>query len=228
MAISGESLLWFFHVDGVFFRRAFLQIWDDLFFFWTMGRKQRRKTKPGWNSRCSCELLHFPLNSEWFRLLSSGIRSLSALYSSPLMFSRSRATALVSLSQRIYFLVWHSLKCNFYTPALFPTLSHLTVPFPVAQPLCHMCLSLKGDCELPWERQKFFWVSAGVIWNALSAFLYSSSQFRNVLGLCRQVCHICQLHVAVWNILKHLKHCWIPTCDGCTKLWSSCEPRDII
>lgn len=37
----------------------------------------------------------------------------------------------------------------------FPLLSHLSEPFPVAQPLCHMYLSLKRDHELPWERQNF-------------------------------------------------------------------------
>lgn len=209
-----------------FFQRAFLQIWDDLFFFWTMGRNQSRKTKPGWNSECSCELQQFPLNSELFSLLSSGIRSLSALYSSPLMFSWPKTTALLSLSQRIYSLVWHSQKFNFYTPAWFPTaFSSLWAISCCTTSVPHVFVIEEGSWA-PLRKAEFFRVSAGVIWNALSAFLHSSSQFRNVL--CMWVCHICQLHVVVWNILKCLKHCWIPTCDGCSKLWSSFEQRDTI
>lgn len=174
--------------------------------------------------RVSCELQHFPLNSEWSRLLSSGIRSLSALYSSPLVFSWSKATALVSLSQRIYSLVWHSQKSNFYTPALFPTA------------FSSLCAISCCTASVPWvyhwreimsspEKGRIF---LSVTWCHLKCpecILHSSSQFRNVLVLCLQVCHTCQLHVAVWNILKHLKHCWIPTCDGFTRLWSSFEQK---
>lgn len=214
MAISGESLLWFFHVDGGFFsQRAFLQIWDDLFFFWTMGRNQRRKTKPGWNSGCSCELLQFPLNSEGFRLLSSGIRSLSQVHSG--FHDPKQQFLFLFLRESI---PWSDILRNltFMHLPYFPLLSHLSVPFPVA----HVFIIEEGSWA-PLKKAEIFWVSAGVIWNALGAFLHPSSQFRNVLVLCKRVCHICQLHMVVWNILKHLKHCWIPTCDGCTKLWSS-------
>lgn len=122
---------------------------------------------------------------------------------------------------RIYYLAWHSQKFNFYTPALFPTaFSSLCTISCCTASVPHVFIIEEGSWA-PLRKAEFFWVSAGVIWNGLSAFLHPSSQFRNVPVLCMQVCHICQLHMVVWNILKHLKRCWISTCDGCTKLWSS-------
>lgn len=66
-----------------------------------------------WASAASLELRVVQAPLLWYQI--------TALYSSPLMFSWSKATALVSLSQRIHSLVWHSQKFNFFTPALFPT-----------------------------------------------------------------------------------------------------------
>lgn len=191
-----------------------------------MGRNQRMKTKPGWNSGCPCELQQLPLNSEWFRLLSSGIRSLHYTQVHSCFHDPKQQLLFPFLRESI---PWSDILRNltFLHLPYFPLLSHLSSPFPVAQPLRHVFTIEEGSWA-PMRKAEYFWVSPAVTWYTLSAFPHSSSQLRNVLVLCMQVCPICQLHVELWNILKHLKGCWIPTCDGCTKLWSSFEQRGII
>lgn len=224
MAVPGESLLWFFHVDGFFSKEPFYT--SEMTCSFSGPWVETRGGIPNQD-----EIQGVPVSFSTFPWTQSGPGS-SPLVSDHCLHCTLVHSCFHDPKQQLLFpflresILWSDILRNltFIHLPYFPLLSHLSVPFPVAQPLCHEFI-IEGRSWAPLRKAEFFWVSPGVIWNALSAFLHSCSQFRNVLVLCLQVCHTCQLHVAVWNILKHLKHCWIPTCDGFTRLWSSFEQR---